>query len=255
MVTQVDKDNTGIAFVCKKVAHKLTKRFIYGPNPKIRGLFRLDARPLEVVTDELRTYSEQRRIFTEERTLPQFKIIVKMHKTSYKKAGRPISSEKGSILQKLTKTVSAALLALRPSFQRRFQQILRYARIHVEEAFSGPLITLDGEHGLIRRIRAINRWINKNFHEHEGLEMESYDLSECYSKLNQEELLHVISQMINIAFTGKRLLAINPWEKTGRWINSESEKLPREKLFTASMLHKDVTFLTTNAYIEWLGCA
>ena len=250
MVTQVDKDNTGIAFVCKKVAHKLTRHFIYGPNPKIKCLFRLDSRPLELVTDELRIYSEQRRVFTDKKALPQFKIIVKMHKTSYKKAGRPISSEKGSILQKLTKTVSAALLALRPSFQRRYQQILRSARIHVEEAFSGPLVTLDGEYGLIRRIRATNRWIDKNYHEHEGLEMETYDLSECYSKLDQEELLQVIAQMINLAFVGKRLLAVIPFEKTGRWLNSESEKLPREKLFTASMLHEDVKFLTTHAYIE-----
>ena len=29
VVTQVDKDSSGIAFVCKTVAHKLTKRFIY----------------------------------------------------------------------------------------------------------------------------------------------------------------------------------------------------------------------------------
>ena len=80
--------------------------------------------------------------------------------------------------------------------------------------------------------------------------METYDLSECYSKLDQEELLNVISKMINIAFKGKRLLAVIPSEKTGRWINSESEKLPREKLFTASMLHEDIKFLTTHAYIE-----
>ena len=173
-----------------------------------------------------------------------------MHKTSWKKAGRPISCEKGSILQYLTKTVSAALLALRPTFQRRFQQILRYARVHVEEAFSGPLVTLDGEHGVVRRIRAVNRWINDNYQDHQGLDMATFDLSECYSKLDQKELLKVISRMINIAFTGNRLLAVIPSEKTGRWINSDSERLPREKLFTADTLRKDIYFLTTNAYIE-----
>ena len=104
-------------------------------------------------------------------------------------AGRPISSEIGAVLQKLTKTVSAALLALRPTFQRRFQLILSKARIHIEKAFSGPLVTLDGEHGLIRRVRAINRWLENNYHDHDGLEMETFDLSECYSKLDQDELL------------------------------------------------------------------
>ena len=250
IITQVDKDSNGIAFICKKVAHKLTKRFIYGPNPNTTGLFQQDVLPLTSVIENLKTYCNERGIFTKSRSLPQFKITMKMHKTSWKKAGRPISSEKGSILQKLTKMVSAALLALRPTFQRRFQQILRYARIHVEDAFSGTLVTLDGEHGVIRRIRAVNRWIQNNFQEHKGLDMATFDLSECYSKLDQLELLRVISRMINIAFTGKRLLAVIPFEKSGRWINSESEALPREKLFTAETLEKDVRFLTTNAYIE-----
>ena len=157
IITQVDKDGSGIAFVCKKVAHKLAKRFIYGPSPRIKGLFKLDARPLDSVINSLHQYSTDRRIFTSNKSLPQFKITMKMHKTSWTKVGRPISSERGSVLQKLTKTVSAALLALRPTFQRRYRQILRQARIYAEEAFNGPLVTLDGENGLTRRIRAVNR--------------------------------------------------------------------------------------------------
>ena len=43
--------------------------------------------------------------------------------------------------------------------------------------------------------------------------MASFNLSECYSKLDQEELLRVISRMINIAFAGKRFLEVIPVEK------------------------------------------
>ena len=39
IITQVDKDKSGIAFICKKVAYALTKRFIYELNPKKEGLF------------------------------------------------------------------------------------------------------------------------------------------------------------------------------------------------------------------------
>ena len=141
---------------------------------------------------------------------------MKIHKTSWKKPGRPICSERGSVLQRLTKSVSGALLALRPTFQRQFRQILRQSRIYAEEAFNGPLVTLDGENGLIRRVRAVNRWITQNYQEHKGLDMQTFDLSECYSKLNQDSLSRIIERMITTAFTGKRLLAIIPWEKTGR---------------------------------------
>ena len=80
--------------------------------------------------------------------------------------------------------------------------------------------------------------------------METFDLSECYSKLDQVELLRVMDRMISMAYVGKQLLAVIPHERTGRWINSELEKLPREILFTAKTLKQDVRFLTTNAYIE-----
>ena len=56
VITQVDKDGSGIAFVCKKVCHKLAKRFIYGPNPKVSGLFKLDARPLASVIEAINQY-------------------------------------------------------------------------------------------------------------------------------------------------------------------------------------------------------
>ena len=92
----------------------------------------------------------------------------------------PISCEKGTVLQYLTKKIFAALLALRPTFQRRFQQIQRYAKIHVEDAFSGPLVSLDGEHGVVRRVRAVNRWINVHFQNHKGLDIANFHLSEYY---------------------------------------------------------------------------
>ena len=46
--------------------------------------------------------------------------------------------------------------------------------------------------------------------------METFDLSECYSKLNQKELLRVVSDMIYIAFQGKNNLAVSSYEQTGR---------------------------------------
>ena len=80
IITQVDKDSSGIAFVCKKVAHLLTKQFIYGPSPGVPGLFFRDIRPQEVVIEERRQYTQKRRMYSSNNTLPQFKIIMKMHK-------------------------------------------------------------------------------------------------------------------------------------------------------------------------------
>ena len=80
VITQVDKDGNGIAFVCKKVAHKLTKRFIYGPNPRKSGLFQLDPRPMRTVIEDLEEYCHERRIFTKKLVLPQFKITMKCTK-------------------------------------------------------------------------------------------------------------------------------------------------------------------------------
>ena len=80
-ITLVDKNANGIAFVCKKIAHKLTKRFIYGPHVNARGLYTQDKRPLSAVENNLYEYSRQRGIFTSNRQLPQFKIMMKMHKT------------------------------------------------------------------------------------------------------------------------------------------------------------------------------
>ena len=80
IITQVDKDSSGIAFVCKVVAHKLTKQFIYGLNPGTPGLFFRDIRPLKAVVKDLKQYTQKRQIYTSNTTLPQFKIIMKMHK-------------------------------------------------------------------------------------------------------------------------------------------------------------------------------
>ena len=80
IITQVDKDSSGVAFVCKVVAHKLTKQFTYGPNPGTPGLFFLDIRPLDVVVEELKRYALKRRICTKSTILPQFKMIMKIHK-------------------------------------------------------------------------------------------------------------------------------------------------------------------------------
>ena len=82
MITQVDKDASGIAFVCKTIAHKLTKKFIYGPCHNVSGLFELDPRPLDTVIATLENYSMQRRRASLNHSLPKFKIIMKMHKRS-----------------------------------------------------------------------------------------------------------------------------------------------------------------------------
>ena len=82
VVTQVDKDATGIAFVCKNIAHKLTKNFIYGPCQNVSGLFELDPLPLDTITATLENYSMQRRRASLNHSLPKFKIIMKMHKKS-----------------------------------------------------------------------------------------------------------------------------------------------------------------------------
>ena len=81
-VTQVDKDSSGIAFVCKTIAHKLTKRFIYGLCANVSGLFERDPRSLDTVIATLEEYSMRRRCTTLNLSLPKFKIIMKMHKTS-----------------------------------------------------------------------------------------------------------------------------------------------------------------------------
>ena len=93
-------------------------------------------------------------------SLSQFKLIIKMHKSTWRKAGRPITSETGSILQRLTKIVFSALHALRPTFQRGWLETLRQAKIYVTEALNGPPVTLDGQDGIIRRVRTINRYMN-----------------------------------------------------------------------------------------------
>ena len=80
--------------------------------------------------------------------------------------------------------------------------------------------------------------------------METHDLSECYSKLDQSELVRILSRMIKMAFVGKKYLAVSPFDKTSRWIDSCDESLSREKVFTADCLCEVVNFLTTNAYIE-----
>ena len=85
--------------------------------------------------------------------------------------------------------------------------------------------------------------------------METFDMSECYSKLDQKELLSVIFRMIDSALTGHPLLAITVSQKSGRWIQNLQEKLPEETTFTSSQLTSDVQFFVSNAYIEWLGYA
>ena len=59
-ITQVDKDSSAIAFVCKKIVHKLAKRFIYGPNPRESGLFERIEEPIEELIENLKTHSLQR---------------------------------------------------------------------------------------------------------------------------------------------------------------------------------------------------
>ena len=83
--------------------------------------------------------------------------------------------------------------------------------------------------------------------------METFDLSECYSKLDQKELLRVVSDMIDMAFQGKNYLAVSLYEQTGRQVSVPGDRSFRETIYSADALKKDVQFLTTNAYIEQLG--
>ena len=85
--------------------------------------------------------------------------------------------------------------------------------------------------------------------------METFDLSECYSKLDQDDIRRILARMVAIAFQGKRYLAVNPADKIGRWIENEDESRGREMIFTSQDLKNDVHFLISNAYIEWLGAA
>ena len=82
IITQVDKDSSGIAFVCKNIAHKLTKQFIYGPYPNTPGLFQMNEWPISSIVPLLGKYSIERGIRQTSESLPQFKLIMKMHKSS-----------------------------------------------------------------------------------------------------------------------------------------------------------------------------
>ena len=197
----------------------------------------------------------RRRFANLSHSLPKFKITMKMHKQSQSKAGRPISCEQNSILARLSSVVASALNALRPRFQQSFQRTLHRSRIYVDPGFTGPPVTLDGKNGLPTRLRTINRQITKNFPDHSADLMSTFDLSECYSKLDQKEIVRVLSCMITLAFKNRKLLAVDPSQKSGRWLNSFNERLPFEHLFTSADLKADVEFLTTNAYVEWLGGA
>ena len=88
--------------------------------------------------------------------------------------------------------------------------------MYTDASLNGPLVTLDGKNGIINRIRAINRYIANDYYENPGGKMETFDLSECYSKLDQKELLRVVSDMIDMAFQGKNYLAVSVYEQTGR---------------------------------------
>ena len=85
--------------------------------------------------------------------------------------------------------------------------------------------------------------------------METFDLSECYSKLDQDEIGRVLTRMIAIAFQGKHYLAVNPKDNLGRWIQYMDDSNHSEIIYTSQDLKTDVRFLITNAYIEWLGAA
>ena len=61
--------------------------------------------------------------------------------------------------------------------------------------------------------------------------------------------------MITTAFKGKKILAIDPTQQSGRWVSNRNERLPFELLFTSTELKADMEFLTSNAYIEWLNGA
>ena len=86
--------------------------------------------------------------------------------------------------------------------------------MYIEPTLNGPPVALDGQNGLISRLRAINRWISKNYKQNSGGFMETFDLSECYSKLDQKEIVRIVSKMISIAFTGKKIFPVVPSDKT-----------------------------------------
>ena len=96
-------------------------------------------------------------------------------------------------MARLSSVVATALNALRPRFQRIFQRTLHRIRVHADPGFSGPPVHLDGTNGLPAKLRTINRWIATNFQDHPGDPMATFDLSECYSKLDQKEIIRKLS--------------------------------------------------------------
>ena len=94
--------------------------------------------------------------------------------------------------------------------------MIRRNRIYIETALNGPPISLDGINGVVPRLQAINRWITKYYPDNTGVDMETFDLSECYSKLDQKEIIRVLTRMISSAFAGRRFLAVNPCINTNR---------------------------------------
>ena len=80
--------------------------------------------------------------------------------------------------------------------------------------------------------------------------METFDLSECYSKLDQLEIVRVLSIMITKAFGKRKYLAVDTQQRSGRELTTRDDRLPFELVFTAADLKSDVEFLTTNAYVE-----
>ena len=74
--------------------------------------------------------------------------------------------------------------------------------------------------------------------------METFDLSKCYSKLDQNKIVRICC-MLSKAFNIRELLVVDPSQSSGRWLNSRDERLPFEIVFTLAELKADVEFLTT----------
>ena len=102
--------------------------------------------------------------------------------------------------------MATALNASRTRFQRIFQRTLHRILVYVDTGFSGAPVLLKGTNAppAPARHRTTNSQIGKNFQDHPGGPIATFDLSGCYPKLDQKEIIHILSWMITKAFETKK---------------------------------------------------
>ena len=251
----MDKDKYGFAFICKKTYFQLANMFLKGNNIR-SGIYSVSPIPKIFVLRRLKNYLIKRRLSIP--TSPQlmtFKLYFKAHKSNLFNCARPITSEVNGILKSLGARISTALNALRPSLRFFVQSLFLKLRIFRPTQLFGPPVDLAGNFGITSRLNAINLYMKTYFYDLSPTKLETFDLANCYTSLSQEDVISALSILIKRCFSSTRILAINVYHKSGRWIYPGDITLPGEYVYTANILIEDVTFIIKNAYIEWQNVA